>query len=166
MEGGVWKAFRAFRGWFLGQREVPGPLLKVPLVLAMTGPAHLVPSGLATCAEQLWSTISDSCSKLPFWQQNTSPYGLTPREAWNKSDASPAHCLSVFFKLWETSDSVLVRNLFFSALLKTHFVVATVLNPISVSIKIRPFPREGEKNRKLSQIFHSCRRKQPKALKD
>lgn len=85
-----WSGFsKAVSGWFLGWREVPEPLLKVPPMLPMTGHGHLVPLGFVTCTEQHWSLISISCSKLLFCQRNTKTYGLTPREAWSKNDASP-----------------------------------------------------------------------------
>lgn len=60
---------------------------------------------------------------------------------------------------------VLVWNLFFSALTKTHFVVASVLNPISVLIKISPFPGVKEIENCLKSFAHAEENNR-KALKD
>jgi len=66
-----------------------------------------------------------------------------------------------------TSDSVLVWNLFFSALKKTYFVVASVLNPVSVSIKISPFPEWGGGGiENCLKSFTHAEENNPKALKD
>lgn len=49
--------------------------------------------------------------------------------------------------------------------MKTHFVVVSILNRVSVSIKTSLFPG-GEKNIKLSQIFHSRKSKQLQSLEE
>lgn len=49
--------------------------------------------------------------------------------------------------------------------MKTHFVVASVLNPISVSIKISPFPG-GKEIENCLKFFAHAEENNSKALKD
>lgn len=49
--------------------------------------------------------------------------------------------------------------------MKTHFVVASVLNPISVPIKLSPFPG-GKEIENCLKFFAHAEENNPKALKD